>query len=513
MYWDSQLLWKEMMEKNLGMMFDKIVFERNLLEMVSNKELVDVKFLSMDLDIDLSSVKTKQEDYDVNNLSEVMNTSDNNLMLALSYLQLSKQYDFKSTLIFCVDINHCKTLCGVLQRQGINAQYVTGDTARVERQEIIADFKLGLIKVLCNVQVFTEGTDIPNIDSLFLARPTKSRSLLVQMIGRGLRHHKEKSLCYVIDMVGTRGTGIQSVPTLFSLPANFPIHEKSYQELAEDKKEFDEQEEINKELERRKIELETHEKLINIQKRKDELILKFNSFEGFLAIESHDLEKYKQNVTVNQIFRDNSLSWIRLEYDVWGLPVNNNDFILIKRLMKEDSDEIEFELTLNKFATKGQIVSSNFKCPRVIKLSLIEVNPNLENILNKSMALFNSHANVRYRQMLKFGNHPLTERQLEYLNDKLGNQIKYYYSDTGEIRDELLNKLQKMSRSRAVGLMFALQYGTKSLWVKWELQRLLGPNRKTNKIVKKLFDQHEKENISIQGISNDKVIEMAVSMS
>src|SRR6202044_2281032 len=60
-------------------------------------------------------------------------------------------------------------------------------------------------------------TDVPNIDCVLLARPTRSRNLLVQMIGRGMRLHPGKANCHVIDMVASLATGIVTTPTLFGL--------------------------------------------------------------------------------------------------------------------------------------------------------------------------------------------------------------------------------------------------------------------------------------------------------
>ena len=65
--------------------------------------------------------------------------------------------------------------------------------------------------------ILTEGADIPNIDCVLLARPTRSRNLLIQMIGRGLRLHPGKNDCHIIDMVATLDTGVISTPTLFGL--------------------------------------------------------------------------------------------------------------------------------------------------------------------------------------------------------------------------------------------------------------------------------------------------------
>ncbi|KAK6201439.1 P-loop containing nucleoside triphosphate hydrolase protein [Scheffersomyces amazonensis] len=498
--------------KNLGFTFDKIVFERNLMEMVSNKELVDVKFLSVKMDIDLHKVKTKLNDYEVNSLSEVMNTSDNNLILVLSYLQLREKFGFKSTIIFCVDINHCKTLCDVLQRQGINAQYVTGDTIKTERSYIIQDFKDGKIDVLCNVQVFTEGTDIPNIDSLFLARPTKSRSLLVQMIGRGLRHHHSKEFCYIIDIAGTRGTGIQSVPTLFSLPPDYDINEKTYPELVKEKEILDTEEElerekelVKKEIERQQIARDTHERLTSIQNLKEELIITFNSFDGFLAVESHDVEQYKQNVVVNEVFRNSQLKWLRLEYDIWGLPFTFEDFMLIKRIHTEG--KVLFELSLNKFTAASFLRYSGYKCPRMSTKAIIETNENLESVLTKANISFRSLDRGTYK-FFSEGNGPLSNKQYEFLLKKLSYRVKYDYKETPQLYETLAEELKKLSRSRAAGLTFALKYSSQSLWVRWELQMLIGPSKKTNNVVEKIFDQQDKPNYS-----NDNPVYLAAGVN
>ncbi|GMF86617.1 unnamed protein product [[Candida] boidinii] len=107
-----------------------------------------------------------------------------------------------------VDLSH------LFRINGVNAQYVTGNTTKLEREKILNDFKKGLIPVLFNCGVFTEGTDIPNIDSIFMLRPTKSKPLLIQMLGRGLRLHHEKEKCFIVDFVDASETGIQLDPSL-----------------------------------------------------------------------------------------------------------------------------------------------------------------------------------------------------------------------------------------------------------------------------------------------------------
>lgn len=487
--------------KSLAEIFDEIVFERNLLEMVQNKELADVRFSSIDVDVDLTKVATKKNDYEINSLSQAMNDSEVNLLVALSYSQLQKEFNFKSTLIFCVDISHCKTLCGVLQREGINAQYVTGETAKHERQAIIEDFKRGIIEVLCNVQVFTEGTDIPNIDSLFLARPTKSRPLLVQMIGRGLRLHKSKTHCHVVDIAGTRGTGIQSVPTLFSLPPDYLIHGKSYEELVKEKEEYDEemerikkQEILERERNCRLEEIATHNKMNELKERSEKVNLKFKTFDGFMALEAHDANEYQTTKNIDVKFRSNRLSWIKLAFDMWGHQLGNNDFFLVKKCHQSKGDDgVYFRLTLNKFTSHQQRMASQYKCGKTTLISEIMVDLNLQSILAKAETLSSQFEKNFFKNFSNSST--VSDKQHTFLDTKLSKRAKLSYEFTPHLHQELNHGLKTFTKERASNLIFALKYSLLALWVKWELQKLLGPDKKSQHSLKKIVNTDSSHHI------------------
>ena len=130
---------------------------------------------------------------------------------------MSRAAGRKSTLIFCVDLAHVSDLTATFRQHGIDARFITGDTPKQIRGESLDAFRNGEYPVLLNCGVFTEGTDIPNIDCIVLARPTRSRNLLIQMIGRGMRLHPGKENCHVIDMVASLAIGIVTTPTLFGL--------------------------------------------------------------------------------------------------------------------------------------------------------------------------------------------------------------------------------------------------------------------------------------------------------
>jgi ATP-dependent helicase IRC3 len=200
----------------LGAAIDRIVYHKDYIDMIGEKWLSDVTFTTVQSNADISSVrKGANGDFQPGELSRAVNTEEINQITVRSWL--AKARGRKSTLVFCVDLAHVAGLTNTFRQHGIEAQFVTGDTPKLERSARLDSFKRGEFPVLVNCGVFTEGTDIPNIDCVLLARPTKSRNLLVQMIGRGMRLYPGKKNCHIIDMVASLETGIVTTPTLFGL--------------------------------------------------------------------------------------------------------------------------------------------------------------------------------------------------------------------------------------------------------------------------------------------------------
>ncbi len=111
--------------------------------------------------------------------------------------------DRKAVLVFASGIKHGEHVVRVLrEKYGIECGFVTGETPIDERDAILARFKAGGLKYLCNVNVLTTGFDAPNIDCVVLVRPTLSAGLYYQMVGRGFRLHPSKQNCLVLDFGG-----------------------------------------------------------------------------------------------------------------------------------------------------------------------------------------------------------------------------------------------------------------------------------------------------------------------
>ncbi|KAJ6621692.1 P-loop containing nucleoside triphosphate hydrolase protein [Mycena sp. CBHHK59/15] len=209
----------------LGSVFDRIVYHRDFLEMIKEQWLCDVRFTTVHANINLKdvTVNSRTGDFNPTSLAQVINTETINNLVVKTWLDKAGSTR-KSTLIFCVNVNHVEALTQTFRGYGIDARYVFSGTPVAERQALIASFKAGQYPVLINCAILTEGADIPNIDCVIVARPTRSRNVFAQMIGRGMRLSPGtgKTDCRIIDFVdsASRVSGIVSVPTLFGLDPN-----------------------------------------------------------------------------------------------------------------------------------------------------------------------------------------------------------------------------------------------------------------------------------------------------
>lgn len=121
----------------------------------------------------------------------------------------------RSAMVFTATVQQAKLTAAALREAGWTARYIYADTHKDERKRLLRQFRAGHLEILCNAAVLTEGTDLPRASVIVLARPTKSWSLAIQMIGRGLRLAEGKEDCMILDLAGaTDEHNLVSAPVL-----------------------------------------------------------------------------------------------------------------------------------------------------------------------------------------------------------------------------------------------------------------------------------------------------------
>jgi superfamily II DNA or RNA helicase/HKD family nuclease len=128
---------------------------------------------------------------------------------ARSVLQAIERYvddlGAMKALAFCVSVEHARFMAAFLSSRGLAAQALAGEDPQQVRGEAIRCLEAGELRVLCTVNLFNEGVDIPSVNTLLLLRPTQSPVVFQQQIGRGLRLHDDKASCLILDFIGQYG--------------------------------------------------------------------------------------------------------------------------------------------------------------------------------------------------------------------------------------------------------------------------------------------------------------------
>ena len=103
---------------------------------------------------------------------------------------------------FCVTIEHAKYMAAAFNEAGISARAVIGNDKPDERASALMALRDGNVNMLFTVDLFNEGLDIPNVDTILFLRPTESATVFIQQLGRGLRRTAGKAVLTVLDFVG-----------------------------------------------------------------------------------------------------------------------------------------------------------------------------------------------------------------------------------------------------------------------------------------------------------------------
>ena len=201
--------------KGLDDLFGEITFSYDMLWGIRSGYLSDLRGLRVQLEqLDLSKVRTTRGDYQAGDSARALIDADAPELIVKAWQEHASD---RRTLVFTPTVGMAQDVAEEFHLAGVPSAYVSGGTPMDERRQILRDYSAGLVQVLVNCAVLTEGYDEPRTDCIVVARPTKSRALYAQMVGRGTRRHPDKADCLVLDVVGATGHSLVTVPTLFGI--------------------------------------------------------------------------------------------------------------------------------------------------------------------------------------------------------------------------------------------------------------------------------------------------------
>jgi len=172
--------------KGLRGVFNNCAHQIELATLIREGFLVRPKSYVIDLGVgdQLDRVTKRGKEYDMEEVAAIMDRSVINERIVDEWK--AKAGDRK-TVVFCSTVLHAEHVCEAFLRAGIRADFVTGETPKEDRAEMLHDLEFGDLQVVVNVMVLTEGFDAPPVACVVLTRPCSQKGTMVQMIGRGLR--------------------------------------------------------------------------------------------------------------------------------------------------------------------------------------------------------------------------------------------------------------------------------------------------------------------------------------
>lgn len=206
--------------KGLDTVFERIVYSRSLPELIGDGYLSKIRGFRVTTNADLTRLSSSGLDFRDDELAGAVDIEERNALVARSIQELARD---RRTIAFCVTVNHARNLCQALNLLGVPAGIVHGALKADVRARALADFRAGVVQVMCNVAVLTEGFDDPGVSCIAMARPTRSEGLYAQCVGRGTRLHPDKKDCLILDFVDVSQLSLCSLPSLFGAPRELDL--------------------------------------------------------------------------------------------------------------------------------------------------------------------------------------------------------------------------------------------------------------------------------------------------
>ncbi len=185
--------------------FDRIIISQSIQSFIDAGWLAPYDYYSISINSEIQKEINSitefdvEGDYKISALEKKIDTTRIRAQLLDSYLKYAKG---KKGIIYSISRKHSDHICQEYREAGINIVRIDSKTPKDERKLYVDRFKKGLIDIIVNVDIFSEGFDCPDIEFIQLARPTKSLVKYLQQVGRGLRPTAGKSICLILEKVG-----------------------------------------------------------------------------------------------------------------------------------------------------------------------------------------------------------------------------------------------------------------------------------------------------------------------
>lgn len=267
------------------------------------------------LDEALGGVKKKDGDFEKRSLGEAMEKIDMAGQTARAYAQHARTL---KGVIFTVTVDQARKTAEKLSALGVKAGWVSGEQDKAERATVLRDHKEGRLLVVANCGVLTEGYNDPEIECGLMARPTQSKGLYMQCMGRILRRHPKKKLAHILDAVGAHEEhGLVMAPRLSKAPT--PQEEKDEEDGLPVLARFEEPEEPPP----------------GTEPAEDEIQASGDDGETSVGMEDDIVARFTaaaRRVVPGKVFSVKAAEWLDCAPGVFALPIGEHGVIVLREV-------------------------------------------------------------------------------------------------------------------------------------------------------------------------------------
>lgn len=184
---------------------DRIAVELRLWDAIEQQRLIPFIYYGVDDGSDLRSVPRRGREYDPEALGQAFIDDGRWATRVLQEVErLVPDLESMKALGFCASVSHAEFTAKAFTDAGMPSAVLSGAVRADERRQVLNDLRTGRIRAIFSVDVLSEGVDLPEVNTIFLMRPTQSATVFLQQLGRGLRRDLGKDSCLVLDFIGAQ---------------------------------------------------------------------------------------------------------------------------------------------------------------------------------------------------------------------------------------------------------------------------------------------------------------------
>ena len=211
--------------KRLEEVFGNYQVQMTLREAIDKDIVTDIRAFRLLSNVDLSEIRYNGQDFNYADLERNVVVESRNELIAETLAKYFIPQDgfYKQGIVFCVNKAHTKRIAALLNQKGLKAEAVYGGNSKNERA--FQGYAERKVQFLCSCQIISEGWDSPQTEVIVMARPTLSKVLYMQQLGRGLRHFPGKECMFLIDVVDNYSAKLQpwNFHSLFHISSYIPF--------------------------------------------------------------------------------------------------------------------------------------------------------------------------------------------------------------------------------------------------------------------------------------------------